>query len=124
MKARQHQGQKGYHQGRVAEDLVASDYERRGRIEVARRWRGSCGEIDLILRDGAGYVFVEVKSSRTSARAAQRLSRRQMDRICGAASEFVARSATGQLTEMRFDLALVDGAGRVDVIENAFMEGW
>ena len=45
-----------------------------------------------------------------------------MDRLVGAASEFIAAEPNGQLTDMRFDLAMVDGQGRVEIIENAFAE--
>lgn len=117
-------GQVGYHAGRVAEDIVASDYARRGRVEAARRWRGSAGEIDLVVQDGDGFVFVEVKKSRSFERAASRLSRRQMNRICGAATEFVAKQPAGLMTDMRFDVALVDDRGRVQIVENAFAECW
>ena len=115
-------GATNYHAGFAAEDIVASDYARRGHRIAARRWRGSGGEIDLVMRDGAQVVFVEVKTSRSFARAATHLTRRQMDRICASASEFVAGEPGGQLTDMRFDLALVDGRGACRVIENAFME--
>ena len=35
------------------------------------------------------------------------------------ATEFVGGEPAGQLTEMRFDVALVDGQGRIEIIENA-----
>lgn len=115
-------GTTGYHAGRVAEDVVAHDYMRRNHHVAARRWRGQGGEIDLITRDGDTVVFVEVKKSRSFAQAVSRLGRRQMDRICASASEFLAGEPRGQLTDVRFDLALVNGFGAVQVIENAFME--
>lgn len=113
-------GATSYHAGRVAEDQVAAHYLRRGLTVAASRWRGSAGEIDLILRDGAVVVFVEVKRAATLTDAAWRLGPAQISRICGAASEFVAGEPGGQDTEMRFDLALVDGQGAIEVIENAF----
>lgn len=115
-------GRTSYHAGFAAEEIVARDYQRRAHSVAAQRWRGKSGEIDLIMRDGTTVVFVEVKKSRSFARAATRLSRTQMDRICGSASEFLAGEPRGQLTDVRFDLALVDVAGAVQVIENAFME--
>jgi len=115
-------GQTSYHAGRIAEDIVARDYIDRHHTLAATRWRGASGEIDLILRKGALVVFVEVKKSSSFARAATRLGRRQMDRLVGAASEFIAAEPNGQLTDMRFDLAMVDGQGRVEIIENAFAE--
>lgn len=45
-----------------------------------------------------------------------------MDRIFGAASEFIGGEPKGQLTDVRFDLATVDAVGTVQVIENAFLE--
>jgi putative endonuclease len=88
---------------------------------LAKRWRGSQGEIDLVAQNGEGVIFIEVKKSRSHARAAAALSPRQMQRIYGAGSEFLATQPKGQLTDVRIDLALVDEAGRVEVIENAYM---
>ncbi|GAB4383339.1 MAG: YraN family protein [Albidovulum sp.] len=98
---------------------MEAHYLRAGRTLVARRWRGRSGEIDLIFRDGAALVFVEVKSAQSHAIAAERLAARQIRRICTAASEFVAGEPGGQDSEMRFDVALLDRVGRVAVIENA-----
>lgn len=115
-------GQVSYHGGLAAEAQVAAHYQRSGRPIAARRWRGPGGEIDLIAREGNRLVFVEVKKSSSFARAAERLSRRQMDRICRSAAAYLAGEPMGQDTEMRFDVALVDGYGRIDIIENAFCE--
>lgn len=121
MTSMQKRGQTSYHAGLAAEDIVAQHYLRAGQPMLAKRWRGSAGEIDLIAQDGEGVIFIEVKKSRSHAQAATRLTRRQMDRIYGAGSEFLATQPRGQLTDVRFDLALVDEMGRVNVIENAFM---
>ncbi|MBK1636219.1 YraN family protein [Rhodovulum adriaticum] len=113
-------GSVSYHAGLAAEDCVARGYEDRGLPIAARRWRGRAGEIDLIARDGDGLVFVEVKKARDFARAAERVGRRQMQRVMDAALEFLAGEPRGQLTEIRFDVALVNGRGEVDILENAF----
>ncbi|SIO40162.1 putative endonuclease [Rhodovulum sp. ES.010] len=113
-------GSVSYHAGQAAEDSVARRYERRGLAVVARRWRGRGGEIDLILRDGDAVVFVEVKKSRSFDAAAAHVSPRQIERIMTAAQEFLDGEPRGQLTEIRFDVALVNGTGEVRVIENAF----
>lgn len=112
-------GARSYHGGLAAEAGVAAHYERAGCAVAHRRWRGRGGEIDLILRDGDVSVFVEVKAARTHARAAERISARQAGRIMTAAEEFVATQPRGSLTEMRFDVALVDGMGRIEIVENA-----
>jgi putative endonuclease len=100
--------------------MVEQLYTRSGRPICARRWRGSSGEIDLIARDGAEVIFIEVKHSKTHAQAAERLGSRQMARIYGAASEFIGGEPAGQLTPVRFDVALVDGRGQIEILENAF----
>ena len=115
-------GSTGYHAGLAAEESVARDYAQRNHCIAARRWRGRSGEIDLIAREGETVVFVEVKKSRDFASAALRLGRRQMDRICASAGEFLASEPKGQLTDVRFDLAMVNAVGAIKVIENAFME--
>lgn len=113
-------GAKSYHAGLAAESIVVQHYERSGQAICARRWRGTSGEIDLIARDGSEVIFIEVKQSKTHARAAEHLTPRQMARIYGAASEFIGTEPAGQRTAVRFDVALVDGMGRVEILENAF----
>ena len=121
--ARAHRGRMAFHAGLAAENRIAQDYERRGFAVARRRWRGKGGEIDLILRDGNGLIFVEVKQSRDFDRAAQSLTSRQMCRIYASAEEFLGSEPAGSLTEVRFDVALVDGRGDTRIIENAFGHG-
>lgn len=111
-------GKMSYLAGLAAEDAVEADYARRGHRVAARRWRGSHGELDLVLRDGEGLIIVEVKKARDFERAAARITRAQLERIHGAVTEFVAGEPRGQLTEVRFDVALVDGFGRMQIMEN------
>jgi len=113
-------GRRAHLAGHAAEAAVADRYSRGGATIAARRWRGSRGEIDLVLREGAGIVFVEVKRGRDFARAAERLTTAQIARITGAAAEFLGTLPTGELTPARFDLATVDAVGRVEVLEGAF----
>lgn len=118
--ARRRRGQRAYLSGLAAEESVARDYAQRGLTEERRRFRARQGEIDLVMRDGAALVFVEVKKSSTFERAAESLSARQMARIYGAAEEYLADAPEGLSTEARFDVALVDGQGAVRILENAF----
>lgn len=116
---RKARGQIAYHAGLSAEDSVSRLYDRSGRPIVARRWRGSIGEIDLIAREGETVVFIEVKKSGSHAMAAEHLTHGQIQRIMATASEFVGGEPRGQSTDMRFDVALVDAQGRIEIIENA-----
>lgn len=120
---RARRGQVSFHAGQAAEGAVARHYGALGYQLLAERWRGAGGEIDLIVRDADRIVFVEVKKSQTFAAAALRVTPRQMARIHTSASEFLGRLPDGLLTEARFDVALVDGTGAVQLIENAFGGG-
>lgn len=108
--------------GAAAEDAVARVYAARGAREIARRWRGGGGEIDLILAAPTGEIlFVEVKHARCHARAAAALGAAQRARLAIAAETYLGTLPAGRDTRCRFDAALVDREGRVQVIENALM---
>ena len=107
-----------YHDGLAAEDAVEAHYARSGQKVLARRWRGRSGEIDLVVEDGAGFIFVEVKKARTHGAAAESLSMRQLGRICRASEEYAAKVCPDRSVHMRIDLALVDGQGQIDILEN------
>lgn len=116
-------GSGNYWSGQAAEAQVAAEYQRRGCELVETRWRGRAGEVDLILRTGSALVFVEVKRAPDFAAAAARISPAQVRRITATAGEYLAREPGGQLTEVRFDAALVDATGRIEIIPNAFDAG-
>ncbi|CAG0910364.1 unnamed protein product [Cyprideis torosa] len=118
---RQARGAQAYRAGLSAESSVAQDYERRGYAIVHQRWRGQGGEIDLIVRDGDGLIFVEVKQSRSFDRAAQSLGARQVERLQTAAEEYSALLPTGSLTDFRFDVALVNQRGEIRILTNAII---
>ena len=113
-------GRANYHAGHAAEASVARHYESLGVQICARNWRGSTGEVDLVGRQGDVVVFVEVKQSRTHDLAASHISKAQIARIFVTVDEFLGGEPKGLLTDVRIDLALVDGQGRIDVVENAF----
>lgn len=107
--------------GAAAEGQVARHYAGLGLQIIARRWRGKGGEIDLIAHDGQTTVFIEVKRGRSHAAAVARLSQRQIARLCSAAAEYLGALPDGLNSAARFDVALVDGTGQIDVIENALL---
>lgn len=109
-----------YHAGLAAEETVANLYRQTGHVISAQRLRTSAGEIDLVAEKDGEYIFIEVKQSKTHARAAERIGRRQMARICSAAEIFMHDQPGGSCNLARFDAALVDQTGRVEIIENAF----
>jgi putative endonuclease len=118
--ARAHRGALAHQSGLSAEESVIRVYQERGYVLAHKRWRAKSGEIDLIFRQGALVVFVEVKKAGSFEAAAARLGDRQMRRIHASAGAFLADEPAGSLTEARFDVALVNGQSFVEILENAF----
>jgi len=52
--------------GKRGEDLACRELRRRQYVIVERRFRTRLGEIDIVARDGAEMVFIEVKTRTTS----------------------------------------------------------
>ena len=113
-------GMRAFQSGLSAENAVERHYLDRGHETVARRWRRrGVGELDLVMRKGEALVFVEVKKSRDFARAAERLTPQQIARLFDGAAAFLAGEPQGQMTECRFDVALVNASGEIHILENA-----
>ncbi len=113
-------GRLAFEAGLAAEDRISKDYQQRGFSVIEKRWRGKTGEIDLIASNQSGYVFVEVKQSRTFDRALLNLTEQQVVRLFSAAEEFLSKEDLGSLTDVRFDVALVDQHGAFRILQNAF----
>ncbi|MBP7242887.1 MAG: YraN family protein [Amaricoccus sp.] len=109
-------GAQRHHTGIAAEEAAAGRYAAEGGRIRASRWRCPEGEIDLVVELPGELVFVEVKARR--AHGASAVTARQWARIGAAATRYLAERTDGTLP-CRFDLALVDGAGRLERIENA-----
>lgn len=118
-KASARRGQAAWHAGQAAEEQVAREYARRGMQVAARRWRTRNGEIDIVGQSGEDLVFVEVKKSSSHDNALSRVTQRQINRIFAAAGDYLAARGLPWSTPMRFDIALVDGVGRIEIMENA-----
>jgi putative endonuclease len=93
--------------GRRAEFLCAWLLRLKGYRILARHWKSSSGEIDIIARRGRTLAFIEVKARRDAATAAESLSRKQQARIARAASQFLAGQTALQGLDLRFDIMLV-----------------
>lgn len=111
--------------GRAAEETTARLYAGRGWRVVARNWRAGRdwggGEIDLVVEKDGVLAFVEVKARRTLDAAARSLRPAQRRRLTAAAERFLMlRDAGGR--DIRFDVALLDRAGRLEVVENAIID--
>jgi putative endonuclease len=109
--------------GDAAEDIAAQFLQRAGLSIVTRNWRCRGGEIDLIARDGATLVFVEVRMRRSEAFGGARASVTSVKqrRILHAARLYLAGK---QDQPCRCDVVLLDriDGGVVDWLRNAFGE--
>jgi putative endonuclease len=111
-----------HYSGIAAEEAAARRYCAEGGRVRAARWRCPEGELDLVVDFPGEMVFVEVKARRHHG--AEAVTPRQWARIGAAASRYLAEHTDGT-KPCRFDLALVDGTGRLERIENArSFDGW
>ena len=113
--------------GKTGEDLACRELERRGYAIVARRWRRSRGEIDIVARDGETIVFVEVKArdGRGFGDAGEAVTMLKRRRLTQLATEYLAR-ARALDAPCRFDVVsiqLESGQPIVEVYQNAFDAG-
>ncbi len=109
--------------GRSAEDRAASALAAEGWEVLARRLRSRAGELDLVAEREGLLAFVEVKARPTLSDAALALGARQRAKLAAAAELFLAAHPGRGAAGVRFDVMLVDAAGRVRRIADAFRLG-
>lgn len=119
LRSRQLRGKTNYLAGLAAEEQVSRLYDTSGRRVIARRWRGTAGEIDIIARDGNKLIFIEVKKSTTHFLASEHFTWAQQNRVRLTAEEFYFNDPIEGIDELQVDLALVDSMGRIEIVENA-----
>ncbi len=93
--------------GRWAEALAAWRLRLSGYRILARRFRASQGEVDLVARRGRVLAMVEVKARADAGSAADALQSRQRRRIERAALAFLQRHPEFSALRLRFDLMLI-----------------
>ena len=112
---RQEARQRAEHQGRTAEFVALVYLMLTCHRILARRWRGSAGEIDLVARRGRRIIFVEVKfrhrsdagsdtGSGAGSGAGGIPTAQQRQRIARAAQQFCRQRRISPAFELRFDL--------------------
>ena len=110
--------------GKMGEDLACDELRRRGYVVLARRHRTRYGEIDVIARDGAILVFVEVKARRHDGfgGAGAAVTSWKQRRIARMAADYLARHDLSD-APCRFDVVAIDfkdGLSRIEVYTDAF----
>lgn len=110
--------------GSAAEALAARHLESRGLRVVARNFRCRGGELDLVCRDGAALVFVEVRlrSRADFGGAGESITASKRARVVLAARHYLAAHPADAGRDCRFDCVLLaDAQGKgIDWIRNAF----
>ena len=96
--------------------------EAQGWTILGRRVRTGAGEIDLVATLGGLLVFAEVKSRPVLSEAAAALTARQRARLIAAADLLLHAHPDWGAAGVRFDVIVVDAAGRVRRIADAFRD--
>lgn len=96
-----------YRRGLSSELIAAAYLTAKGYRILARRFRASAGEIDLVAARGTLVAFVEVKRRRDTNAAEAAITPHQRQRIYRAADVFVARRPRLQAHQRRFDVIFI-----------------
>jgi putative endonuclease len=120
MDGRQRRGRRAQMRGIDTEAAASAALTRDGWTVHAQRLRTASGEIDIVAEKNGLLAIVEVKSRPTLADAAAALTARQQLRLIGAAEILLAEHPDWGTNGVRFDVIVVDAAGAVRRIANAF----
>ena len=117
---RRQRGRRAHALGVDAEAAACAALVSDGWCVLARRLRTEGGELDVVAEKQGVLAIVEVKARPLLATAAIALTRRQRARLVGAAAIVLGEHPEWGAEGVRFDLLLVDAAGRVRRIADAF----
>jgi putative endonuclease len=103
--------------GDFGERVATAHLIRQGYALIGRQWRCAAGEIDLLMRDGATLVFVEVRTRRgeQAGAAEESVGRRKQARLSALAYTYLEECGTPADQPWRIDVVAVDvdHSGRV-----------
>jgi putative endonuclease len=120
MNRRVQRGRRAFASGLDAEAIAAAALAQDGWQVLGRRLRTEAGEIDLAVEKDGLLAMVEVKHRPTLAGAAAALGPRQRARLLAAAEILLAENPGWGRAGVRFDVLVVDAAGAVRRIADAF----
>ncbi len=109
--------------GLAAEAAACAALAAEGWTVLARRARTPAGEVDVVAERDGLLALVEVKRRRSLVEAAYALGARQRARLLAAAAVMLAANPGWGAAGVRFDVIVVDAAGRVRRIADAFRAG-
>ena len=108
--------------GQLGEDKACEFLQSRGHRIVARNWRGSHLEVDVISEDSDGLHFVEVKTRLAAdATPEEKVDARKQRRISAAALKYLNESGSDR--EVFFDVVSVTFSGD-DLHVKYFPQAW
>ena len=108
-------------EGERLETIAAALLTDNGYTVLARNWRRSTGEIDIVAEEDGWLVFVEVKYRRSGTAGApeEAVDRRKQARIRRTAEWYLKENGIPVTARCRFDVVSY-GPGGVRLIRNAF----
>lgn len=109
--------------GVAAEDAACAALQAAGWTVLHRRVRTPVGEVDVVAERDGLLALVEVKRRASFAAAAESVAPRQRARLLAAADVLLAAHPEWGRAGVRFDVIVVNGAGQVRRIADAFRVG-
>ncbi|NGZ07676.1 MAG: YraN family protein [Magnetococcales bacterium] len=115
--------------GHQAEELAAHTLQQKGYHILERNWRISCGELDLVAKDGEILVFCEIKARASvwGGEPGEAIDGRKQNRLLKLATAYLRAHPHLSGSVCRFDAVLIWrawGQWRIEVIADAFRPGW
>jgi len=106
--------------GHIAEYLCIILLLGKGYSILARRYRNTSGEIDIIAARGSLIVFIEVKARADRAAALLSVTPVKQQRVLRAASGYIASNAKYAHHGLRFDMMVVTSLLRIYHLKDAW----
>lgn len=117
-------GLESFVSGKVGEDLAVDYLSKKGYMIIDRNFHSSQGEVDIIAKDGAFLVFVEVKNYtvRSLGTPLGSLRRSKRESIIHAATTYIYKNNIRNVN-CRFDVLAIYNMERFELIKDAFYVG-
>lgn len=122
MSGRPERGRAAQAGGVAAEEAACAALVAEGWTVLGRRLRTAAGEVDVVAERDGLVAFIEVKARPSLADAAHALGARQRARLLAAAEILLGENPAWGQAGARFDVLLVDAAGRVRRVADAFRQ--
>ncbi|MBI2055255.1 MAG: YraN family protein [Candidatus Sungbacteria bacterium] len=116
--------------GQTGEDAAVEHLKSNGYSIVSRNYEMPMGEIDIVVKSGRRYRFVEVKTSldtyRDTFSPEERVDKRKRRRLQGLCETYLLREGIGLDVEWQVDIIAVtlDSEGKVKHIEHIENAVW